>query len=82
MVQDGYRGQNPFGSTRPVRYHTGDTKGWWRYYCLVLMGIYAFACFFIFIRVGEFKRYWVGFVSSVRWRRLKRLIGLKRSTKI
>lgn len=78
MVDNGYRGQNPFGSPEPIRYHTGDTKGWWRYYCLVALGLYAFSCFFIALRVVQFDYYGLVTSGKVYWRRLKRLIGLKR----
>lgn len=77
-----YQGQNPISSTKPINPFSCRSQGWWSVYTWVALGLYAFGFILGGARVIHWIRMDMAKVMSIRWRRLKRIIGIRRGVNI
>lgn len=76
-----YNGQIRIGDPRPIRSGPAWTMGSGSIAVAVVVGLFAFSIAFIPGRIMDWYRNRLGPSLPIRWRRLKRIIGLKRGVR-
>lgn len=71
--------QNSFSSTEPIQYNPLYTPWWWGIASAVVVGTLSLAAICGAHRLFQIDYVGMGRRLSFYWRRVKRLIGLKRS---
>lgn len=73
-----YNGQIRIGDPRPIKSEHPWTIGSGGIAVAVVVGLFAFSLAFVPGRIMDRCVYWVVVSLPVRWRRLKRLMGIRR----